>query len=138
MDMNNYTDGSVPEVGITGMTFQNGNSLWGAGIAAGFYFYNISITNCIIQNNTAQGLGGGVYMAKSTRRRRVLTLDNNLIMYNTLTDDMNHLSNGAGAYMSGYATGQSDTIIRNNIIVRNSAQGVTDPQGGGLWVANST
>ena len=136
MDFANYTDGSVPEVRITGMTFQNGNGIWGGGIAAGLYFYNISITNCIIQNNTTQGLGGGVYMAIQHGGAGVLTLDNNLIWFNTLTDDMNHFSKGAGAYMSGYAMGQSDSVIRNNIIVRNESQGATDPQGGGLWVAN--
>ena len=138
LDYNIYADGSVPEVRISGMTFQNGNSLWGAGIGAGLYYYNISITNCVIVNNTGAGLGGGVYMENHHGGAGVLTLDNNLIMWNTLTDDMNHWSKGAGAYMSGYATGQSDSVIRNNIIVRNSAQGATDPQGGGLWVANSS
>ena len=140
--MNDCTDGPVPEVRISGMTFQNGNTtgwtggMWGAGIAAGLDCYNISITNCIITDNTARGLGGGVYMGSYYYGgARVLTLDNNLIGWNTLTDDMNHFSKGAGAYMAAY---QSDVIIRNNIIARNSAQeGATDPQGGGLWVANT-
>jgi hypothetical protein len=140
LDMNDCTDGPVPEVRISGMTFQNGNTtawtggMWGAGIAAGLDCYNISITNCIITDNTARGLGGGVYMGPYTGGARILTLDNNLIGWNTLTDDMNHFSKGAGAYMAAY---QSDVIIRNNIIVRNSALGVTDPQGGGLWVATT-
>ena len=54
--------------------------------------------------------------------------------YNTLTDDMNHWSKGAGAYIAAH---QSDVIIRNNIIAKNFAQGPTDPQGGGLWVATT-
>jgi len=122
------SEGPAAEIRIDGITVQNGNSTWnGGGIFAGLLDYDISITNCIVRNNTAQRYGGGIHMESE----RSLTLENNLILDNTITEDAYGVSRGGGVSMVVAAAGYEYTI-RNNIIAGNSAQG-TDAQGGGLW-----
>ncbi len=129
------SEGPMAEARITGVTVQNGNnSGYTGGIYAILYFYNISITNCIIKNNKGQGWGGGVFMENRFPGGGTLTLENNLILDNTVTDNTDNFSWGGGAFVFGNSTGNSTIIIRNNIIVGNAAQGTTDPQGGGLWI----
>jgi serine protease len=119
--------GPVAEVRVNGITVQNGNSTHsGGGIYAALANYDIYITNCIVRNNTAERYGGGIYMDTSHN----LTLENNLILNNTIIEDDAGVSRGGGVAM--IAVGHEYTI-RNNIIAGNSAQG-TDAQGAGLWV----
>ena len=128
-----WTETEVAEVRIDGVTIQNGNSLGnGGGIFAAVATYNIFITNCILKNNTARGSGGGVYLTTEVPGGGTITLENNLILGNTVTEIFGG-SRGAGASMA-YTYGHC--VIRNNIIARNTAQGETDPQGGGLWVGS--
>lgn len=128
LKFHHWADGPVAELSINGITVENGNNYdVGGGICAALPAYNISITNCIIRNNEAIGCGGGIYMDTHEN----LILENNLILNNTVTESDNNKSMGGGVTMIapfGYY------IIRNNIIARNNAQGISDPQGGGLWV----
>lgn len=124
-----WSAGPVVEITINGITVQNGNSSFnsGGGIYAALALYNISITNCIIRNNTAPRYGGGVYIDTNEN----ITLENNLVLDNTVTEDADNISRGGGISM---ITPFGNYTIRNNVIARNIAQGPTDPQGGGLWV----
>jgi len=123
-----WDPGDAAEVRVSGITVQNGNSTYeGGGISAALRNYDISITHCIVTNNTAQRYGGGIHMES----RYNLTLENNLIMDNTITEDVQGFSGGGGVSMAITAAGYEYTI-RTNIIAGNSAQG-TDAQGGGLW-----
>jgi parallel beta-helix repeat protein len=130
LTLGDFSEGTVADVRINGITVRNGNStVEGGGIYAALAMHNIAITNCILKNNRAQRYGGGVYMDSS---KGTLTLENNLIMDNTITEDSKGISRGGGAAM---ITPSGDYYsIRNNIFARNTAQGSTDSQGGGLWV----
>jgi serine protease len=127
-----WSGGPAAEIKVNGITVQNGNSSrYGGGIFAALADYDISITNCIVRDNTAQRFGGGIEMESD----RSLTLENNLIMNNTITEDDQGMSRGGGVSM--ISVGHEYTI-RNNIIVGNSAQG-TDARGGGLrlgWIGS--
>ena len=126
LDLYDWSAGPVAEIWVDGITVQNATSAEeGGGIYAALADYDISITNCIIRNNTAKRYGGGIYMDTFFD----LTLENNLVLNNTVTEDAG-ISRGGGVSM--IAVGDEYTI-RNNIIAGNSAQG-TDAQGGGLWV----
>jgi parallel beta-helix repeat protein len=128
LDLYDWDPGPAAEIMVSGITVQNGNSTWiGGGIEAALGNYDISITHCIIRNNTAVRYGGGIHMESE----RSLTLENNLILDNTVTEDV-ATSRGGGVSMAITAAGHEYTI-RTNIIAGNSAQG-TNAQGGGLWV----
>jgi parallel beta-helix repeat protein len=126
--LDDWSEGPAAEIRIDGITVQNGNSTWmGGGIHATLGNYDISIIHCIIRNNTAVRSGGGIRMESE----RSLTLENNLILDNTVTEDV-VISRGGGVSMDITAAGHEYTI-RTNIIAGNYAQG-TIAQGGGLWV----
>jgi len=127
-----WTETEVAEIRINGITVQNGNTLGnGGGIYAVVATYNISITNCIIKNNTAKYSGGGAYLSTELPGGGgTITLENNLILDNTVTEIRGGSKGGGVRIFCIYG----NYIIRNNIIVRNTAQGMNNSQGGGLWV----
>ena len=128
LELYDWDPGDAAEVRVDGITVQNGNSTHnGGGIYATLRNYDIYITHCIVRDNTAERFGGGIHMES----RQNLTLENNLIMNNTVTEDAAGWSRGGGVSMAITAAGHEYTI-RTNIIAGNSAQG-TDAQGGGLW-----
>ena len=127
-----WSDGSLAEVVLRGITVENGNendSLGGGGIHASLAAYNISIRNCIIKNNAATRNGGGIYMINQMSSEGTLTLEDSLILHNVVVEDPQGVSSGGGVSMFSY---RGSYIIRNNVIAGNKAQGPTDPQGGGL------
>jgi len=94
---------------IENLTIKNGNSPKGAGICLSSS--SPSLTNLIINNNTATDLGAGVYCSGSNP-----SLKNLIIIGNTAID-------GAGIYCLG-----SNPIINNITINNNTAE----DSGGGL------
>jgi hypothetical protein len=128
-----WSEGPVAHATIVGITAQNGNSLLGGGggIHAGLAAYNVFVTNCIVKNNTSNRNGGGIYMINQMSTPGTLMLENNLIINNSVTEDVGRVSRGGGASLYGYS---GSYLIVNNVIAGNTAQGTTDPQGGGLVV----
>ena len=125
-------DGPLAEIKIIGITAKNGNSpIAGGGIDILATWYNLYVLNCIITDNTAAALGGGLYIDTN----QDLYLQNNLIMNNTVTESGTTPyagdSRGGGAML--FARGGTYTI-QNNIIANNSALGTVDPAGGGLYI----
>ena len=126
-----WTETGVSDVRINGMTVQNGNSPGhGGGINAMLACYNLSVTNCIIKNNRAQRYGGGLNLLTSLPGGGTITLENNLILDNTVAE-LQGKSRGGGARMTCW---YGNYIVTNNVIAWNSAEG-TAPQGGGLWIS---
>ena len=134
LDIYDMSEGSLVDLVIDGITVQNGYAPYhSGGIFAGMNQFNITITNCIIRNNRGASQGSGVLMENDSHTAGVLTLENNLISDNTVTE-VSASSDGGGVLMwNSYGI----HIIRNNIIARNTAQG-TSSRGGGLWVGHST
>ena len=129
-----WSEGDVAELTIQGMSIVNGNgnkSSEGGGILAVLAAYNITIKDCIIRNNTGSRNGGGIYMLNQNTPPLTLTLENNRILNNIIIEDESGVCQGGGVTMGSR---EGTYIIRNNIIAKNSAQGTTDPSGGGIKV----
>jgi hypothetical protein len=135
LNLYDWSEGSVAEIRMNGVSVQNGDSAYGAGVYAALAKYNIFITNCIIRNNRADGIGGGMLMNNSLLLSQgTLTLENSLILDNTVTET---LGSGRGGGVGMVSDHGGNYIIRNNIIARNAAQGASDPRGGGLWIGET-
>ena len=125
-----WSEGDVAELTLHGMSIVNGNnSSGGGGISAVLAAYNITIRNCIIRNNNGKRNGGGIYMLNQWDPPVTLTLENSLILNNAVIEDPGGVSAGGGASLNSY---KGTYIIRNNIVAKNSAQGTSDPSGGGI------
>ncbi len=117
--------GVLASINIHGVTIQNGSY----GIDATMYKYDVSITDCILWNNSGLYTGGGLSIQS---RQGNVKLENNLIMANSVSENYGQ-SYGGGGYMRT----NNNCILVNNIVTRNSAEGTTDPQGGGLYLGCS-
>ena len=125
---------------VEGVTIRNGRSSLGAGIYA-FTIPpgTIEIRNNIIENNEAQGLGGGCTLACGDWGGNVggtIVLADNIIRNNKATGfmDAGTAETGEGGGCSVFATGE--TILVNNLIHNNSS-GTSDTfegLGGGILV----
>ena len=137
LELYDDSDGPGFEITVNGITVENGNSTGmghtdGGGIKAIVHNGNIFITNCIIQNNTAKGYGGGIYMNPGKH----FNLENNLVVGNTVTEASDRKSRGGGAAL--IIPGGDYNTIRNNIVAGNTAQGTGYIHGGGLFLGWST
>ena len=65
-----------------------------------------------------------------------VTLENNLILDNTVTEDAYGSAVGGGIVIENDSGG--NYTIRNNVIAGNTAQGATWARGGGLYIGWST
>ena len=113
---------------VVGNTF-TGNTSAGQGGGAYFNCQNNG-ENCLISSNVflqniSHGLGGGLFFSYSAGGPPALTLQANLIAYNTTT---NSGQSGGGIFLSA---GTSLNMV-NNTIFGNSASG----QGGGMYIAD--
>ncbi|MBW1786340.1 MAG: right-handed parallel beta-helix repeat-containing protein [Deltaproteobacteria bacterium] len=131
-----YDEEYGPEAGLTinGLTIRNGQSEGGAysgGMDIRMYAYNVTITNCIIQNNSGKHVGGGF---------RIETLygvlvENNIIIDNTLNElgVSPRWVYGGGVFINGVFFG--DIVLRNNVIAGNTVNGGTEENmAGGVWI----
>ena len=136
LGIKDLNDNPIADIAIDGITVQNGyaDDANGGGIYVDVNEYNITISNCIIRGNRGGGNGGGVMMENSSHAAGVLTLENNLIIDNTITSTT-HWARAFGGGVRMY-NGYGIHIIRNNIIAWNTAQGIS-PRGGGLWVGHA-
>jgi len=127
--------GLLVDININGITIQNGLGGDGAGLRARFLqpSANVSITNCIIRNNSGRGYGAGIVIEGFPGGN--VALENNLILNNTVTERYDGRSNGGGVAI---LSGSVQTTIRNNIVANNSASGITAPHGGGLFIQSGT
>ncbi|MEA3357975.1 MAG: choice-of-anchor Q domain-containing protein [Thermodesulfobacteriota bacterium] len=135
-DDSSYT-GDVAHARVSGVTIQNGLGSGGSGgIRIRLYpEYDISLTNCIIKENTTPGSGGGAIIEAYLGGGNI-TVENNIIADNTATErTSDQACMGGGLAIISLTSGRC--LIRNNIIANNTATGTTDPQGGGLWLRKS-
>jgi len=133
---------------ISGCWFEGNTS--GYGGACGLYGNNMTVSNCVVINNSGGNLGGGLYLTAGT---------NNSVLNCTITGNVANdrfPGYGGGVSMSGkgiiqncsiieniatnqgggvYAAGDNGTnsIIINCLIARNQA---TTNTGGGIWMTN--
>jgi hypothetical protein len=117
-----FSGAELPTCILGGLTIQNGSASNGAGINGNFTL--ATIQNCVIQNNTATGSGGGVYGLSGTMKSCTIqnntaangggvaqvegTLLSNTIKNNTAT------SAGGGIY-------HCSNSIQSNVIDNNDA-----------------
>ncbi len=137
----NHLDVEI-NVGISGITFTNGyagdyggairstgatllinncvicdNEATNGGGVSSSYYSNTTFVNCVVTNNSANGLGGAVYSEAST----TLSLDNCLISDNKSED------NGGGVYAFQGPTTLASCTVTNN----------TGKFGGGVFLNGS-
>lgn len=145
-------------VTISGLKLTGGNDIGGAAIAS--KYANLTVSNAVISQNSADLEGGGIwtdggqvrvesstvsgntsgYFGGGIRNRAEttlpsgLTIENSTISGNTATGDFSH---GGGVWFYGHPSGP--LTIRSSTISSNSASG-TDSYagGGGLHVAGSS
>jgi len=108
-------------VSISGVTIQGGKNQYGGGILSRG---SLTLTNCVVANNAASGLGGGGIYSQGP-----ITITGSTISGNSATGSPGH-GGGLRLYVSA--------SITNSTISGNTAFG----DGGGLWgpfkVVNST
>jgi parallel beta-helix repeat protein len=111
---------------VDGLTFQNGSATsnpYGGGLYMSLFNGNVTLSNNIINGNTADDRGGGVYVESSS----TVTLTNNTISNNTTS----HYGSGGGAGSYFY---RCDTVtFENNTITNNTS----NYAGGGVGVYGS-
>jgi parallel beta helix pectate lyase-like protein len=149
----NSGEGSKSVLG--GFTLQNGASTFNSQYdGGGIYVSGASptITNNLIQNNTACNAGGGIALEFSSARVQNNVIKNNLqsgcsggtgggginvggagsaVIIGNRIQNNTWGSNGGG--ISLFAAGTP--ILQNNIIAQNSSSG---GQGGGIWIVNDS
>jgi parallel beta-helix repeat protein len=106
------------------LTGETGDSLIedGAGLFTGKN--NVTITNCIVQNNTTQANGGGIFVQSTPGK---LTVVDSVIRNNTTTATVTKLGVGSGG---GIAVDLGGTLILNRSTVSNNT---ASKQGGGIY-----
>ena len=115
-------DGSVVtirggDVVLIGFTISGGLAENGGGIVA--TDAEISVSECVIEDNVATGFGGGVY-TQSTRGD---------LSGNTLEDNLAY--EGGGAYIWGTFTVQGNEIVENHCTSLNESEDYHGADGGG-------
>jgi len=134
---------------ISGCWFEGNSASYGG--ACALYGNNMTVSNCVIVNNSGGNDGGGLYILSGT---------NNSVLNCTITGNIannKYPGNGGGVELSGfgvikdctiignittnkgggvYVSGDNgtNTIIRNCLLARNSSLTNT---GGGIWMTNS-
>jgi parallel beta-helix repeat protein/predicted outer membrane repeat protein len=99
-------------VDMSGMTIRSGNT---SGYGGGVYNDNgnVTITNCTVSDNYAEGDGGGIYN------------DGNMTMTNCTVSGNNAATDGGGIWSYGELTMTSCTVSGNN---------AADGNGGGVYI----
>ncbi len=121
-------------VTLSGMTIRNGQSLAGiAGAIGGGGIYmqgagNLTLSNVIIEGNTAQN-GGGLY-ANLPAQGGVITLDHVIVRNNTVT--AGGVGAGGGVFLS-LLSGLSSVDVHDSQVFGNTADGT----GGGFFVSGT-
>ena len=150
-----FSSGEGSSSVLKGFTLQNGTSTFNSQYAGGgIYIAGASptITNNVIQNNTACAEGGGIAVYSGSPRIQNNTIKNNmqsgcsggpggggisLVGAGSAKIIGNRIQNnswpGNGGGMSLFAAGTP--TIMNNIISRNSSP---SGQGGGMWIVNGS
>ncbi len=146
---------------LNGFTIQNGTSTANSQYDGGGIYISSSsptVTNNVIQNNTAANGGGGIAINFGSP-----LIQGNTIQNNTQTPGYSGGIGGAGISVGGAASAQivgnvianntwnsgdgggmtlfaaGTPTIRNNVITGNVATGVSPAsQGGGIWIVNSS
>jgi hypothetical protein len=123
-----------PVVTIENLTLQNGDYPYqAAGLNVSAYSHNITVRNCIIQNNSsASGAGGGVNLCTYKR----VIFENNRVFDNRLLEREVTTSRGAEIHCFGggvYSRNAVEIIMRNNVFADNSALGYFS-KGGGVYL----
>ena len=155
-----FSNGETPGSVLKQFTLQHGTSTFQTQYMAGGVFISFSsptISENVIQDNTACGGGGGIAIEFGSPRIR-----NNMILNNSqagcsggsggggisvggagaaeISGNViagNAWTSGNGGGISLFASGA--VTIRNNIISGNSASGVIPAaQGGGIWIVNDS
>jgi parallel beta-helix repeat protein/YD repeat-containing protein len=114
LSLQDYSSSAFVEVGVEGVTIQNGQS-------GGIYVYSnnghITLESNLIRNNTAGYSSGGGGFAYT--ERGVLTLSNNII------------SGNAAGYYAGILVGtySGEIVLTNNVVAGNTASSY----GGGVY-----
>lgn len=124
--------GPVADVTIQGLTVQNGQSESGAmsgGMDIRMFAYNVTVRNCIIQNNSGQDVGGGLRIETLYN----VVMENTRVLGNTLGSPDERWVYGGGVFINGVWLG--DIVLRNNVIAGNAACcGSDETSGGGLYI----
>jgi len=94
------TNVSTQNITLDGLTITNGSSTYGGGIYV--YYSSPSITNCVVENNTATNQGGGIYFYHSPSS----SITNCIIEDNT--------NQGLRAVVSSNNLKVFDSTFRNN------------------------
>jgi hypothetical protein len=124
-------EGDMAEVVVTGITIRNGSYPNGGGGLFVYLFesYNFCVVDCIIISNKGGLVGGGI----NIQCKNSITLENNLILNNTVTElSSQSRGGGVGIYYGA-------CFIRNNVMAGNTANATdADTEGGALWISSYT
>jgi predicted outer membrane repeat protein len=119
-------------VSIDGLTFLNGMACGTSDPdfkGGGLYVYvlnaDLTVTNCVFQENYANESGGGVYVLNSGTTSGTTTFDNNVFILNSADNC------GGGLYVWGRTDWNHELILRNNLFLGNEAR---RNHGGGAYV----
>ncbi len=126
-----------PGRALKGFTITNGETEWGGGML--FLHTSISLENCIITSNKAEGdvigegFGGGIYSNDSSVELKNVAVTTNRAngCYNYLTDTYS-LGDGAGIYFKG---GQLEC---NNVYITDNFCRGTLTVGGGIYATGAS
>lgn len=138
---------------LDGVTIRGGNAQGGNGVAdfhtdrgGGVYMHGLNVTlrDCVVRDNAAQGNGGAVYVDMGGQVRTCLMYNNNadgnggavyldgmgLVLRSMLTN--NYADDGAGIYMRGMEAGEDPenhpdgyptaVVASTNVITNNTAR----------------
>ena len=109
----------VNNVVLDRFVIQNGSAPSGGGVYFGYDTSNVTLSNNLIQNNVAQGLGGGIAAGGGGPSISGLKLLNNVIRNNQAQ------SGGGGVSIRGGTTAQVlNNQIRDNRVVDGSGGGI--------------
>lgn len=118
------------EVTLDGIAFKNAssfNSVLGKGISA--VSGQLTLKNCLVQNNSGYGAGGGLYL--SIPDGGVVTISNCIFDGNSLLASPNYAQQGGGIYAT--TMGKASISISNSMFSNNTvaASGFGASHGGG-------
>lgn len=155
-----FASGEGPSSTLNGFTIQNGTSTFNTQYEGGGIYINSAsptITNNVIQNNTACSEGGGIAVSFGSPKIQGNTIQNNTqsacsggpggggialggngsaqVIGNLILNNSWPSGNGGGISMNAAGT----PTIKNNIISGNTASGVSPAaQGGGVAMQNDS
>ena len=119
-----FSMAGVSNIVLDRFVIQNGSAASGGGVYFGYDASNVTLSYNLIQNNVAQGLGGGVAAGGGGPSISGLKLLNNVIRNN-------QAQTGGGIYLGGGTTAQ----VLNNVIRDNR---VLAGDGGGMALRQAT